>query len=100
MSLKHQTSRYKNQARNRKLDALIAEARAKPCADCGMIDASIMQLDHVPERGPKLFVVVRHNARRYGFTRLRAELLKVDPVCPNCHAWRGVARAAAKKGEE
>lgn len=67
--------------------ALIAQAKAKPCADCGVqYPAHVMQFDHV--RGTKHFGIA--NAVNVGPSRARllAEIEKCEVVCANCHAER------------
>lgn len=75
--------------------ATVRAAKAVPCADCLLrFPTYVMQLDHVPERGPKLFNV-RGSARGMGQTEaaILAELAKTDAVCANCHAQRTASRA-------
>lgn len=66
---------------------LVLAAKAAPCADChGTFPAYAMDLDHVPERGPKLFEL----SRLAGWTleQVQAELAKCDAVCAVCHRIR------------
>lgn len=79
--------------------AVIAAARARPCADCGLVEPEIMELDHVPERGPKLFSVGAMSSSRMGIERLCAEIAKCDTVCPNDHKRRTVARRSVNASQ-
>lgn len=56
---------YQQKKRN-----MIVAAKLGPCVDCGKDfgDWRVMDLDHVPERGPKLF----SPSNRYSEGRLRA----------------------------
>jgi Zn finger protein HypA/HybF involved in hydrogenase expression len=65
--------------------ALIRTYLEGPCADCGMMEPEIMEFDHVPERGPKLYGIREYRA---GWKALQVEIEKCDVVCPNCHARR------------
>ncbi len=75
--------------------ALVDAAKARPCSDCGLDEPEIIQLDHVPERGEKLFTI--SPGRYVGTETLIAEIAKCDPVCPNCHARRGIARGTNQR---
>lgn len=78
-----------NAARYARQRAMLAERRAVPCADCGLYEPAIMDFDHVPERGPKLFNI---SVGVRGLATLEAELAKCDVVCPNCHRRRTIRR--------
>jgi hypothetical protein len=77
--------------------AIIRQAKAVPCTDCGVqYPPHVMQFDHldptqkhfnVGERGPTL-----------GEARLLAEIAKCEVVCANCHAERTYQRMQARKG--
>lgn len=68
-----------------KIRKLTADAKAKPCADCGIQYAYyIMEFDHV--RGVKKFVVAK--AYSNGAAAVLAEIAKCDVVCSNCHRER------------
>lgn len=71
--------------------ALVDARRSEPCTDCGLVEPEIMDLDHVPERGVKLFTV---SGARSGVStpKMLAELAKCDTVCPNCHRRRTIRR--------
>lgn len=65
---------------------LIRDAKAKPCADCGVqYPYYVMDFDHV--RGTKLFNI-GEGATNFGQERLLAEIEKCDVVCANCHRER------------
>lgn len=65
----------------------VTEAKiGKPCTDCaGTFPHYVLQWDHVPERGPKLFNLGRGD---YSLAKIEAEIAKCDLVCANCHAVR------------
>ena len=67
---------------------LLREARSKPCTDCGREDLpwKVMELDHA--RGKKSFPLTANSARWVNIDRLRDEIAKCDPRCPNCHRLR------------
>lgn len=71
---------------------LIRQARTGSCVDCGRDDLpwEAMDLDHVPERGPKLFNLTE--GAQGTVPRLLRELEKCDRVCPTCHRLRSLAR--------
>jgi hypothetical protein len=83
-----ETDRRWRRTRRERLRQLIRSAKAKPCADCGVeYPYYVMQFDHKPE-----------HVKEHGVSRLsrsltseavaRAEILKCDVVCANCHAQR------------
>lgn len=79
-----------------KLAWLKAE-KQHPCVDCGKTHHwKVMQFDHVPERGPKVFTVGTHavNSRR-SLMELKAERAKCDLICPTCHVYRTLERQGA-----
>jgi hypothetical protein len=56
------------------------------CADCGgKFPPCVLDFDHVPERGPKLFNIGTSDV---SIKRLEAEIAKCDIVCANCHRIR------------
>ena len=74
--------RYKD--RRAWLDAI----KSRPCADCGGIfDPCVMDLDHVPSRGKKLYNGFKNNLYR-SMAVIEAEVAKCDVVCANCHRLR------------
>ena len=59
-----------------------------------------MELDHVPERGPKRYNVQRVvGTRSMRATSLQAEMAKCDLVCANCHKIRTHKRSIAADPE-
>lgn len=61
--------------------------------DCGQsYPFYVMDLDHVPERGPKLFNLGSVGRIGCGMAKLLAEIAKCDPVCANCHRIRSYER--------
>lgn len=61
-----------------------------PCHDCkGKFPYYIMEFDHVPERGEKLFnISTGGNLSTTKGSVLLKELEKCDIVCANCHKIR------------
>jgi hypothetical protein len=77
------TRRY--QARNRQITH---EAKAQPCADCGVqYPFYVMQFDHVGD-GDKTAHVSFLAWVPVSEAKLRAEIAKCEVVCANCHAAR------------
>lgn len=85
-------SKEKNAARAARNRAIVEAARAGGCVDCGLMEIAIIEFDHVPERGPKAWSIGVMVASGRGAKLLREELAKCDPVCPNCHRRRTLAR--------
>lgn len=63
--------------------------RMKGCADCGERDVIVLQFDHRPAE-ERLFAIGSSYCRRWDV--LKAEVLKCDVVCANCHVRRSMAR--------
>ena len=74
----------------RKALRLIREYKeSRPCVDCKFFFRYFqIELDHVPGRGPKLYVLGSREARYLDEATLRRELAKCDPTCRNCHSFR------------
>ena len=75
--------------RREKARAIILDAKRAPCADCGIVlPSEVMDLDHV--RGVKRINLGKATRGRsyLSWEQLRAELLKCDVRCPNCHRLR------------
>jgi hypothetical protein len=84
----------KEMARKRRIVAMVREAKARPCADCGIQYASWqMDFDHV--RGTKLMALARRGTASFSIQKVHAEIAKCEVVCANCHRdrthWRQVA---------
>ena len=89
------------------LAEMLHDAKARPCADCGVrYPIHVMQLDHRPGSG-KLFgvgdplwghpspgLVEATAALGSVEAAMRAEIAKCDAVCANCHAERTYQRRA------
>lgn len=77
---------------------LIVALKAGPCTDCGSrFPVVCMELDHVPERGVKLFEVNQATAEtKRTLEEIAAEAAKCDLVCANCHNWRTHLRIQEK----
>lgn len=70
------------------------------CADCNVAYAwYVMQFDHIPELGPKLFNISNPPARVL-IEEIVAEMRKCEVVCANCHATRTFNRANGRKARE
>jgi len=65
-----------------------------PCFDCkNKFPHYIMQFDHVPERGLKLFsIAVKAGNRTIQAPTMARELAKCDILCANCHSIRTYKR--------
>jgi hypothetical protein len=86
----------KEAARKRRIKEMVREAKARPCADCGVQYASWqMDFDHV--RGAKLFGLSMRLGGNYSIKKVRAEIAKCDVVCANCHRDRTHMRLLAGK---
>lgn len=69
------------------------EIKSKPCTDC-MIEwpTYVMDFDHVPERGEKLFNISEGIRLGKTIALIEIELAKCDLVCCNCHRIRTFGR--------
>lgn len=84
-----------NRKQYARLNALLAELKARPCTDCGGIfPPYVMDFDHL-DSAEKLFDVGR--ARRSGLSAIKREIAKCELVCANCHRIRTYKRAQAAK---
>lgn len=71
--------------------AIMDEARNKPCMDCGgTFPLVAMDFDHV--RGPKVDNVSRLARDGCGVDKLLREIAKCEVVCSNCHRVRTYQR--------
>lgn len=78
--------------RDMQMKRIVREAKAKPCADCGVeYPYYVMDLDHL---GDKEFSLSSPRARAGSVERLKTEIAKCDVVCANCHRARTHNRAA------
>ena len=72
---------------------LAFKLKSVPCTDCGgFFPHYIMEFDHVPERGPKLFSIGAAISQHMPLSRLLKEVSKCDVVCSNCHRTRTYKR--------
>lgn len=72
---------------------LIRQAKAKPCADCGVqYPHYVMDFDHLPE-----FEKLKNvsNMLRHSLEALQKEIDKCEVVCSNCHRVRTFERLTA-----
>lgn len=73
-------------------NAYIQYKQSHPCKDCGFNYPSyMMDFDHVPEKGTKLFGIQERKSHFLGKT-VQQEVEKCDLVCRNCHARRTFLR--------
>ena len=81
--------------RQKERRAMVAAIKlAAGCADCGYkAHPDVLQFDHVPERGTKLFQISTGMGRSW--TSILAEIAKCDVVCANCHILRTAVRRGA-----
>lgn len=62
------------------------------CADCGLIDLSVLEFDHV---GPKRGMVALMSRNGVSLATLADEVANCEVRCANCHRRRTAERAAA-----
>jgi hypothetical protein len=77
--------------RRRRLSAWLDDLKSRPCVDCGgRFHPAAMQFDHLPGTSKRDDVsdLVKHGC--VGLAR--AEILKCELVCANCHAVRTYSR--------
>ncbi len=87
----------KKDRKQQRMKAIVREAKAVPCADCGgRYPHYVMDFDHV--NGTKVAnisrIVLSNN-----LSALERELTKCEAVCANCHRERTHQRAVAQKLE-
>jgi hypothetical protein len=72
---------------------LVRSLKHRPCADCGVqYPFYVMQFDHVPARGKKLFGLAVGDLAARSEKQILLEVAKCDVVCSNCHASRTYQR--------
>jgi hypothetical protein len=82
--------------RKQRLVALMHQAKAKPCADCGQqFPYYVMDFDHRPgeSKNRAYMYLVASQASQ---ASLLAEIAKCDVVCANCHRERSHCRKQAR----
>lgn len=78
-------------------ETVAAAKKDQPCTDCGGVFPScVMDFDHVPERGAKLFPLGRSDR---SIKALTEEIAKCDVVCANCHRIRTQNRRRSQKNQ-
>lgn len=83
------TNGIKKRPANTVIGRLLIETKKVSCADCGHgYESWIMQFDHVPGRGKKLFNLSSAATLSKSIEEVSAEIGKCDVVCANCHADR------------
>lgn len=66
---------------------LVWMLRHDVCSECGELKhPAVMQFDHVPERGVKVFLI--SDGRHHSVKNFNIELAKTDLVCGDCHLLR------------
>ena len=76
----------------------VRQLKETPCTDCGVqYHTCVMQFDHVPERGPKLFALSEAHRSSITWDDILAEVEKCDVVCANCHAMREHRRTEQRR---
>lgn len=74
-------------ARRIEIRALINAAKSNPCVDCKeRFHAYVMDFDHV--RGKKFFNLSAATRNGMALNKVKAEIVKCDVVCSNCHRIR------------
>jgi len=77
--------------------AVAGAKKDQPCADCGgVFHSCVMDFDHVPERGAKVFHLGRADR---SLKSIEEELAKCDIVCANCHRMRTWNRSHGQVSE-
>ena len=84
---------YARRTANRdRVRELLREAKAKPCADCGIqYPYYVMQFDHLP--GFEKTVTPSQLPNIGSVRRFKEEVAKCEVVCANCHAERTYTRS-------
>lgn len=68
-----------------------------PCKDCGVsYPGPVMEYDHVPGRGDKLFGLAALPLQVDAWT-VRREMAKCDLLCANCHRLRTIGRGGKER---
>jgi hypothetical protein len=83
---------YKDKAkrRSKEASAMVAQAKARPCIDCGIeYPPHVMDFDHLYD---KEFNIAHMPNRGFSLKRIQEEMNKCEVVCANCHRQRTHAR--------
>ena len=73
--------------------SLVIALKNGPCTDCGgSFPYYVMEFDHLPGRGKKLFSISMAHSNDLRWGLLDEELAKCELVCSNCHRVRTVTR--------
>ena len=92
------TLRAQKQVNIRKAEEYLRDAKDAPCFDCGVrYPYYVMDFDHRPGEEKSKHLTKRRNMRgltRVGIPSLKAEILKCDLVCSNCHRERTHSRCS------
>lgn len=87
-------ARYFNNAKSRDkaMRDWIDQQKSVPCADCGgVFDPICMDFDHLPEYA-KVMDISMMRRRRMAWDKIKAEIVKCEVVCANCHRLRSKSR--------
>lgn len=77
--------------KNKRLYVMLV--KNNPCCDCGKkYHYSQMQLDHIEERGEKIFEINSRAFSGKSIDDIKEELKKCDLLCSNCHSLRTFLR--------
>lgn len=90
--------RYFAQARKRncQLDDLINSQKNRPCTDCkNSYPPFVMDFDHLGHE-KKIFNISHMRRHKMSFDKIKAEILKCEVVCSNCHRIRSNSRQPAR----
>jgi hypothetical protein len=66
--------------------------KENPCSDCGITDIRVLEFDHIPGQGKKLFNIMS-SLSSTSLSRLVSEVAKCEVVCANCHRIRTMTRS-------
>ncbi len=74
----------------------VMKMKSVPCLDCGRLypecGFTVMEFDHIPERGRKLFNIGAKVRKKVTLEEMIAEIAKCEVVCANCHRVRTAKR--------
>lgn len=62
------------------------------CVDCGISDWRVLDFDHIPDKGKKMFKISNASTRGLSIEKINKEITKCEPVCANCHRIRTFLR--------
>jgi hypothetical protein len=93
---------YKKRARKKTLETRAAVQEwlyeyllRVPCVDCGETDPIVLEFDHRPGSA-KRFNIGNATSKSISLSSVRAEVLKCDVRCANCHRRKTYERSGFK----